>query len=431
MRLRLLALLAAVAGSAGAVSAGDWPQWRGPNRDGKSTDTGLAATWPSDGPRLVWSLNAVGDIGTGYGTPAVVGDKLYVLGADGPTQNAREFVTCLSATDGKRVWQTPLKTSPGKFLDQWGGGPRSTPTVDGDSLYVLGATGDLACLSAADGKVVWQKNLVADFGGKITQWGFSESPLVDGDKVVVTPGAGGGMVALNKKTGEVVWQCKECLDQAGYSSIIAADIGGVRQYVQQTMAHGIGVRAQDGKLLWQVGEIGRRTAVIPTPVVSGDIVFFTAGYGAGCEAFKLEPDGQGGTKAAKIYSKNNVVSNHHGGVIEHGGKVYGHSDSKQWVCFDYKTGPDEPTWQSNKLPKGSIGYADGQFYCYSEKDGTLARIKATEAGWEETGRFKIPKASAIRPRQGQVWPHPVIANGKLYLRDFELLYCYDLTNPGA
>ena len=318
-----------------------------------------------------------------------------------------------------------------KFNDGWGGGPRSTPTIDGDRLYVLGATGDLVCLNRADGKEVWRKNLVTDFGGKVPVWGYAESVLIDGDKLVVTPGAKGGVVALDKTTGATVWQCKELTDQAGYSSLVPVVVGGVRQYAQQTMAHGIGVRADDGKLLWEVGEIGRKVAVIPTPVVAGDLVFFTSGYSAGCETYKLAADGKGGTTATKQFSKNKVVSNHHGGMVQVGDYVYGHSDAKQWVCFDYKTGPDEPTWASNKLPKGSVTFADGCLYCYSETDGTLAKVKATPDGWDEVARFKIPKTSPIRPRQGKVWPHPVVANGKLYLRDYELLYCFDIGPPGA
>lgn len=434
MSLRQFFLWAAVAGSAGVAAAADWPQWRGPNRDDKSAETGLLKDWPKDGPKLLWSVTDAAAIGVGYGTPAVVGDRLYIIGSDGPKQTAKEFVSCLSVKDGKQVWQVALNTTTGdgfKYSDGWGGGPRSTPTVDGDRVYVLGATGDLVCVAKADGKEVWRKNLVTNFGGKVPAWGYSESPLVDGDNVVITPGTKTGMVALNKTTGETVWACKELTDGAGYSSIVPAVVGGVRLYVQQTMAHGVGVRASDGKLLWSVGEIGRRTAVIPTPVVADNIAFFTAGYGAGCEAFTLAPDGPGGVSATKIYSKNPVVADHHGGVVEYGGNVYGHSDSKGWVCFDYKTGPDEPTWASKALPKGSITYADGNFYCYSEVDGTLARIKATPDAWQETGRFTIPKQSGIRPKQGKVWPHPVVANGKLYLRDYELLYCYDLGQPGA
>ena len=271
------------------------------------------------------------------------------------------------------------------------------------------------CLDAAAGKRVWKKNLVSDFGGGVPQWGYSESPLVDGGNVVVTPGNKTGMVALEADTGEVAWKCEELKDGAGYSAIIPVDVGGVRTYVQQTMAHAVGVRAADGKLLFSTGEIGRRVAVIPTPVVVGDLAFFTSGYGAGCECYRLKADGTGGVTAEKVYSKNKVLANHHGGVIEQGGYVFGHSDSDggQWVCFDYKAGADEPVWKAKGPGKGSITYADGHFYLYGEGKGELVRIKATNAGFEEAGRFTIPQASADRKgTQGKVWPHPVVANGK-------------------
>ena len=297
--------------------------------------------------------------------------------------------------------------------------------MDGDNLYVLGATGDLVCLTTA-GKVVWSKNLVSDLGGEIPTWGYSESPLVDGDKVVITPGKKGAITALNKMTGQLVWTTDDLKDVAGYSSLVPTEVNGVRQYVTQTSEHGVGVRATDGKLLWTTDAMGRRTAVIPTPVVTPDhVVFFTSGYNAGCEAYRLVADGEG-TKAEKLYGKSRVVSNHHGGVIGLDGKIYGHSD-KAWVCYDLVNGGEEPIWSSTELGKGSITYADGHFYCYDENTGTVAQIKASDKGWEETGRWTIPEKSKLRPKSGKVWPHPVVADGHIYLRDYENLYCYKLT----
>lgn len=433
MTLRALLLLVCFSTSASLLAA-DWPQWRGPKRDGKSADTNLITKWPAGkAPKIVWKIEDEELVGPGYGSMAVVGDKVFLMGSDGVKKTAAEFCSCLNAANGKLIWKKPMETTAGNFNDGWGAGPRSTPTVDGDHIYALGSTGDLVCFAAADGKEVWRVNLVNDFGGKIPVWGYSESVLIDGDKVVCTPGSNGGMVALDKKTGKVVWQCKDFKDAAGYSSIVPMEVSGVRQYVQQTMDSGLGVRAEDGKLLWKVGEIGRRTAVIPTPVVDKDNgVFFTAGYGAGCEYVKLEPDGENGTKASIVYTKNKVVGNHHGGVIEHDGKIYGHSDTGGgWVCFDYTQGDEDPIWRSTKLPKGSITYADGHFYCYAESNGTLAIIEASDEDWIETGRFQIPQLSKLRPSSGKVWPHPVIANGKLYLRDYGLIYVYDISQPGA
>lgn len=426
MSFRLLSVTLLVCG-AGVAPAADWPQWRGPNRDGKSAETGLLKSLPGGGPRLAWSVTEPDVIGTGYGTPAVVKGKLYIVGADSASKDAAESCVCLDAATGAPVWKMPLDTSKGKFLDGWGGGPRSTPTVDGDLVYVLGATGDLVALETATGKIVWKKNLVKDFGGAVPQWGYSESPLIDGDRLVCTPGKKGGMVALDKKTGATVWVCEELKDDAGYSSVVVATVGGVKQYIQQTGAHAVGVAAADGKLLWSVGEIKRRVAVIPTPVVVGDKVYFTAGYGAGGELVTIAPDG----KSAKVTVKTSSIANHHGGVIELGGKLYGHSDAKKWFCYDYLAGGDDLVWASDKLDKGSITYADGQFYCYGQGKGTLVTIKATDAGWDETGRFTIPETSKLRPGQGLIWAHPVVADGRLYLRDYEKLFVYDIAAPKA
>jgi outer membrane protein assembly factor BamB len=442
--MRLAFLLLAV-----TATAADWPQWRGPNRDGKSADTGVSAAWPSGGPKLAWKLD---NVGTGYGQVAVVGDRVYLVGADGKKKGAPEFVLCLSAADGKEVWKSPLDTAPAEFLDQWGGGPRGTPTVAGDKLYALGASGDLVCLAVADGKRLWKKNLVTDFGGSVPQWGYSESPLVDDGKVVVTPGGkpppgkkgrpapaappssgpASGMVALDAATGNPVWACTELTDPAHYSSAVVATVGGVKLYVQQTGTNAVGLRASDGKLLFRTGELQRTIAVIPSPVVVGDLAFFTAGYGAGCELYKLAADGSGGVTADKVYTKNKVMVNHHGGVVEHNGYVFGHCEgrgggSNTWVCFDYKKGPDEPEWSKPGPGKGSVTYADGHLYLYGEKSGELIRVKATKDGYQEVGKFAIPKTSEQRKgTQGAVWPHPAIANGKLYLRDYELLYVYEL-----
>jgi outer membrane protein assembly factor BamB len=271
---------------------------------------------------------------------------------------------------------------------------------------------------------------VNDFSGGIPNWGYSESVLIDGDHLACTPGGKGGMVLLNKKTGETVWQCKDFTDGAGYSSIVIADVDGVKQYVQQTMKSGIGVRAKDGKLLWKVGELGRNVAVIPTPIVADGHVFFTAGYNAGCECYKLEKDGEG-TKATLVYTKNKALQNHHGNVVRIGNYVYGHSDSGglELVCLDYKKGGDA-VW-TKKLPgKWSVTSAGAHLYFYCDQNGKLARVKATEKGYEEEGTLTIPATSKIRSAtQGKVWAHPVIADGKLFLRDYELLYVYDLSKP--
>jgi outer membrane protein assembly factor BamB len=415
-------LLTACLLAAPAVGEGDWPQWRGPNRDGKSLETGLFKNWPKDGPKVAWENLKIGH---GYGSPAVVGDKVYILGGDSNKPGDAEYCICLNLKDGKEVWKTPLETSDGGFNAGWGGGTRSTPTFADGKLFCLGATGDLACLNAETGKQAWKKNLVKDFGGAIPTWGYSESPLVDGDKLVVTPGKGTGMVALNAKTGATVWTCKEFNDGAGYSSILPVEVGNVRIYLQQTMGSSLAVRAKDGKLMFKNSNLSRRVAVIPSPVFADNCVFFTAGYNAGCEAYKLSASGDT-VKAEEIYSKNSSLSNHHGGVIQVGDKVYGHSDRGGWTCLDFTKKPEAPAWTHGRFGKGSITYADGHFLCYAEGSGDLAVIKATDAGWEQVGGMKLPKKSKTPKASGLIWAHPVVAHGKLFLRDFDYLFCFDL-----
>jgi outer membrane protein assembly factor BamB len=411
------------------VSIGDWPQWQGPNRDAKSNETGLLPNWPQGGPKLLFKTDK---LGAGYSGPAVVGNKLVILGAEGVESGDKEFVVCLDAMTGNELWRTPIETADGKYLYQWGSGPRSTPTIDGEFVYVLGAKGDLLCLNMANGKKVWGKNLVKNFGGGVPGWGYAESVLIDGDKLVCTPGGNkGAIIALNKKTGEQIWRCEDLKDPANYSSLVISEGGGVRQYVTLTGQSSCSVRASDGKLLWRRTDLGYKVAVIPTPVVHDDYVFVTAGYGAGCELMKLSSDGSGGVKAEKVYTSK-VITNHHGGVVAVGDFVYGHSDQGgQWVCLPFtKTGDEDgpkPEWTSKKLDKGSVSYADGHLYCYGEGKGDVVLVKADPKDWIEDGRFTVPEKSKIRPNQGKVWTHPVIAHGKLYLRDYEWLFCYDVS----
>jgi outer membrane protein assembly factor BamB len=417
-RRLLLGLLATT--FAGVASAADWPQWRGPNRDGKSADTNLLTSWPAGGPKLLWKNDAAG---TGYGSPAIVGDRMYLIGGSTTKKDSKDSLICLSFKDGGPIWSKEFGETPGSYLDQWGGGPRATPTVDGPHIYALGATGDLACFTT-DGKEVWKINLVKEYGGAIPKWGYSESVLIDGDTLLCTPGKKTAMVALNKKTGKKIWATEGLGDDTGYASVMIANVGGTKLYVQQSMKQAYGVVAETGKLAWKAGEIGRATAVIPTPVVLGESVFYTAGYGAGCE--RIDVTKSGNEFNAKVAFKSKVLANHHGGVIEHDGLIFGHSDAGGWTCFDPKAGKEK--WQDKGVGKGSISFADGHFYCYSEGKGEVALVKPSADEYKEVGKFSIPELSGTRPRQGKVWPHPVIANGKLVLRDFEKLYVYNISN---
>lgn len=421
--LLLAALLLAAPTPKGSstFAEGDWPQWRGQNRDGKSLEKGLFANWPSAGPPLAWENL---EVGIGYGSPSVVGDKVYLMGGSDNTPGSPEHALCLNLSNGKEVWRTPLETSKGNFNAGWGGGIRSSPTVADGMVYCLGATGDLVCLKADSGKEVWRKNLVKDFGGGIPSWGYSESVLIDGEHLVCTPGKGTGMVKMEAKTGKVVWTCKEFKDGAGYASIIPTEVDGVRIYIQQTMQSGLAVRAKDGKLMFKHADIGRGVAVIPTPVVADGYAFFTAGYGAGSVSYKLTASGDG-VKADKV-GVYKTLQNHHGGVIQVGDNIYGHSDNGGWTCLAFKKAEDEAVWKYGKFGKGSVIYADGHLLCYAEGNGNLAVIKATDEGWREVGSMKLPKRSPADKKSGAIWAHPVVAHGKLFLRDFDYLFCFDL-----
>jgi len=439
MRLPLSAVACVVTAGL-CASAADWPQWRGPDRTDISKETGLLKSWPKDGPPLLWKN---GNVGIGFSGPAIVGDRLYTMGARDET----EYVLALDLKTGQEIWHArlgPIFT----FKDNgWGDGPRGTPTVDGDLLYALGGQGELVCLQIKDGKELWRKSMLKDFAGKVmeyippTNWGYTESPLVDGDKLVCCPGGPQGtMIALDKKTGSTIWRTTELKDEATHSSIMPAEIDGVRMYTQTTfkgagMGGGavVGVAAKDGKLLWYF-PISRYDVydIVPTPVVRGDLVYVTAANPAGCDLLKVARDAGGAFTAMDLYSKTSqkMMKNDHGGVVLVGEHIYGFSDGRGWVCQDFKTG--KVVWdERNRLEgKGSLTCAGGYLYLLSDT-GVAALIKASPQGWEESGRFELPEKSqtrATRPtsQKAGVWTHPVVANGRLYLRDQELLFCFDI-----
>ncbi len=417
--LFVFCLVAAAAPAPKRAGAFDWPQWRGAKHDNISTETGLLKSWPKEGPKLAWTSQVVG---LGYSGPAIVGDRLYTLGSN----ESNDFVVAVDAKNGEKIWATNI----GSFVNNgWGGGPRSTPTVDGEYLYALSSAGDLACLKTSDGEKVWSVSLTGKLGGGKPNWNYSESPLVDGEQVVCSPGGKKGtLAALDKKTGEVLWQSKDLTDPAGYSSIVPTTVGGVRQYVQLTMKGIAGISPKDGSRLWYYThrKVSRPpAAVIPTPVIHDEFVYASVGYGVGDVLLKLSSDGDG-TKAEQIYSQEamNVMDNKHEGYVLIGDYVYGWSDKGGWTCQELKSG--KMMWQSKKLGRGSITAADGMLYCYSEDRGTAVLIEASPEGWKEHGRFNIPKQSTQRSSRGGVWTHPVVANGKLYLRDQELLFCFEV-----
>lgn len=403
----LLAFALLAAGSPDVIGA-DWPHWRGPARTDVSKETGLLKSWPAEGPKRVWLFD---NAGAGYSGPAIVGGRYYTLG----TRDDSEILLVLDASTGKELWTAKV----GPVLDNdWGNGPRGTPSIDGDRAYTLSGSGVVSCVSVKDGKVLWQVSM-KDLGGSVPKWGYSESVVVDGAKVLCTPGGSKGTVAaLDKLTGKVIWQSKDLTEAAHYSSVVPAVINNTAQYVQRNEKSVFGVAADSGKILWKTAFPGR-TAVIPTPIVRGNDVYVTAGYGSGCMLIHIGPDNE-----AKTVYENKVIKNHHGGVILVGDHVYGHGDPG-WVCQDFATGKE--VWNHKGFGKGAVGAAaDGMLYCLEEGSGAVVLIEASPKGWKEHGRFKLDPQTKIRSSRGRIWTHPVISGGKLYLRDQDLIYCFDV-----
>ena len=347
----------------------------------------------------------------GYAGISVAAGKLFTRG----TRESKETLLCVDAATGKELWALSIGDI---FGNGWGDGPRGTATVDGAHVYALSAQGNLVCAQVADGKMVWFKKL-KDFGGSVPPWGYSESPLVDGNQVVVTPGGSKGTIAaFNKLTGEPLWQSSEITEGAQYSSIVPATISGKPQYVQLVMQTLFAVDPATGKLLWKTPWSGR-TAVIPTPIVKGDEVFITSGYGVGCKKVKVS-----GESVTDIFS-NKDMENHHGGVVLVGDHLFGHSGKSGWTCMAFADGSVKWT-EKRALGKGAVTFADGMLYCLDEKTGNVALVEASATAWKETGRLKLEPQASNRNPKGGIWPHPVVSNGKLYLRDQEFIYCFDV-----
>lgn len=390
------------------AAAPDWPQFRGPNRDDISTEKGLLKQWPSDGPPVVWKATGVG---SGFSTVSVVGDKVFTLGNKGNLTH----VFALDRATGMLLWSAEVGRA--------GGNLGCTPTVDGDRLYAVGQQGDLVCLAVADGKLIWKKNFKTDFGGNCGGWSYTESPLVDGEKLVCTPGAKDAtLVALNKKTGEVIWKSAVPSREvtAGYSSIVIAEVGGIRQYVQLIAGGVVGVAAKDGKFLWKYEKFSSNTANIPTPIVLGDHIFCAAGYGKGGALLHLVPTGDG-IEARELYYSHDL-KNKHGGLVVIGDHVYGdHDDSGTPFCAELKTG--KVVWRRKVREPGrgsaAVTYADGHLY-FRFDNGYMALVPATPTEYREVSTFKIPNSKS------HSWAHPVVVDGKLYLREQDMLWCHDV-----
>lgn len=381
----------------------EWRQWRGPARDGHSTETNLLKEWPEEGPKQLWQVQSLGE---GYASYSVADGRLFTQGQIG----GRQTLIALDVDTGKTLWTLPHGDT---FSNDRGNGPRGTPTIDGERVYALGGDGNLICAEAATGKKIWEVNLLKKFGGSNITWGLSESPLIDGEKLIVNAGGpGASVVALNKQDGSLIWKSES--DEAGYSSAVAAEVGGVRLYVVLTGEAAIGLRADDGKLLWRYAQVSNKTANIATPIVSGDLVFVSTDYGTGCALLRMKP-ANGGVSIEEVYF-NRDMRNHYSSSVLVDGYLYGYS-SRILTCMKLDTG--EVMWQDRSVGKGQVIYADGLLYLQGE-DGAVGLAEATPEAYKEISRFEIGRGNY------PTWTLPVIAGGRLLIRDQGMLTAYDI-----
>jgi outer membrane protein assembly factor BamB len=419
---------------ASVALAEDWPEWRGPNRDGICQETGLLKTWPKDGPPLTWTAK---NLGLGWGTPSVADGKVFGIG----TRGGKDGIWAVAEKDGKELWFTPFADPPpSKALGNQTNGPGSTPTYHKGKLYVVAHDGTVGAFDAAKGKKLWTKNYVSDFGGAVPKWGYTDSVLVDGDKLICAPGGPkAALAALKPDTGETIWTTDAGEVSAGpvggqgYSSPVKATFGGVPMYVILTGAKGglLGVSAETGKVLWQYKNTPAAGGIaqIPLPVIKGDLVWVSCSYSGGSALLQIVPGGKDKfeVKELKAYKKPDL-NNHHGGMVLVGDHIYfGHDQNKGFpVCVEFKTG--EIKYKESKMPAGGDGsaavlYADGRLY-YRYQNGVLVLIEPSPEEVKVVSSFKLPPPS--EKAYPQSWPHPVIANGKLYIRDQNVMYCYNV-----
>lgn len=434
--LKRILILVIFLGLLSRCEGADWPQWRGPNRDGYCQEKGLLKSWPEKGLQLLWQIDS---LGAGYSGVAIVGDHLFAMGSS----DQLEQVICLSAKTGKELWRTPLGE---KFKNQWGDGPRGTPTVDRDNVDVLGAQGVLACLKTSDGSIKWKTDLRKEHSGKLMRgnildldWGYAESPLVHGNQVVVSPGGEKGTVAaFETKTGKMIWRTKAIRDSSSYASAILTEIHGIEQYVvltggqeydvgalMKSQPRAIAISPKDGAILWQHKIQYITAGVINTPVVSGDIVYTSCGYGAGCTILRIKKTSSG-FEATDISSSEarKTMKTYHGGMIASEKGVIGFSDGRGWVHQELPSG--KTLWEEKgRIGEGSILRLPDRLLIVT-MDGQIVLAESGEKNWSIKGKFRLPGVSEIRKKNDyiKVCTHPVIANGQLYIRDQEILYCF-------
>jgi outer membrane protein assembly factor BamB len=409
MRIILLVFLSASL----PVAAADWPQWRGPQRDAHSSETGLLQEWPVAGPKMLWQTT---NVGSGFSTPSIKGDRIYLLGNDG-LEN--EFALALSTRDGSRIWSANLGKVGNPKQDPNYPAARSTPTVDGGYVYALGSDGDLVCLATRTGKEKWRKQLRSDFGGRPGEWAYAESVLIDGDKLVCTPGGSNAtIVALNKSNGSVLWKCATPEgDDAGYASVVIGTFSGVKQYVQFLSKGLVGVDAKTGQLLWRYERTAKSPAVVMTPLISDGCIYSGAFHAGGAVVKPVRTDG--GFVAEEVYF-NNKLPYGMGGIVKVGDYFYGANDPSV-MCVEFNTGKIQ--WQERSHDLACL-FANGRFYAHAD-DGEVRLIEPSPVGYQERGRFRPANPPTVG-KDVNTLAHPVVADGKLYIREDRSLWCYDI-----
>lgn len=434
--MRTCLTLFLVAGILLPVTAADWPAYRGPDRTGVSSETGLLKTWPAGGPKLVWQSDKAG---LGYAGMAIVGGVTYTMGLRGTDEYLIAF-----DDKGQEKWATKIGPVHDWSGNSWSKGPNATPTVDDDHVYALSSKGMLLCADRKDGKEAWKVDMLAGLEGQVNPiaggyeegkeilgWGYTWSPFVDGDKLVVTPGGPKGLfAALEKKTGKVLWRSTAVKDQATYASPIAATIGGTKQYVTQTQAGVVSVNAANGELLWKHNRPEEYDDVVcPTPIVKDNLVYTTIGTGGGI-GMVLKITGESGKFKAEQVWANKLLNNYHGGVVLVGGHLYGYHDTREWVCQDFATGTKSWPKARQALKAGAPLAADGRLYVLEDtgpkEPGRVALLEASPAGFKQVSEFTLPAGSKQRKSRAGVWTHLSLADGKLYVRDQELVFCYQV-----
>ena len=394
--------------------ADDWPQWRGPHRDGISQETGLLAEWPKEGPKLLWEVS---NIGRGYSTPAVVDGRLYLMESQG-LEN--ESVVALDTRDGKRIWSTRLGNVGNPNQQPNFPTARSTPTLEGDLLYAQSSDGDVVCLDAKTGNVRWKKNIRNDYGGKTAEWAYAESPLIDGDALVCAPGGGAAtVIALRKSTGELIWKCPlPEADDAGFSSAIVVEVGGIREYMRLLTKGLVGIEASTGRFLWRYSKpISQYGANIQTPVASGEYVFCSS-TGTGAGVVKLTAKGKQ-VSADEVYFSA-AYPTAIGGAVKVGDYLYG-ATTEVMLCVEFTTG--QIKWKERALGAASLCYVGGRLYLHGE-NGEIALAEASPEAYREKGRFTPPGQPQRTNTMEKAWAYPVVAGGRLYIRDNNVLWCY-------